>query len=100
MIHIYGSYKCLYCRLSKKLSAVYNLDYKFYDINQIKNRLKIISLKQNGKVPKDYSNIPLIFINNKFIGGFNEFEKILESKKYKKNKSKSKKRTRKTSLKK
>ena len=61
MIHIYGSYKCLYCRLSKELAKSYKLKYKFYDINEIKNRLKIISYKQDGKIPKNYVSIPCDF---------------------------------------
>lgn len=99
MIQIYGTYKCFYCRMTKELCKKYKLKYKFYDINKIDNRLKIISYKQNGKVPQNYVSIPLVFLNSKFIGGFNEFEKMLENKKYR-NKSKSKKRSRKISIKK
>lgn len=94
MIQIYGLNKCFYCRMAKELCKKHKLKYRFYDINEIENKLKIVSYKQNGKIPKNYVSIPIIFLNYRFIGGFKELEnKIL------KNKDKSK-RTRKTSIKK
>lgn len=100
MIHIYGSYKCFYCRLSRELAKSYKLKFKFYDVNELKNRLQIISYKKDGKVPKNYVSIPIIFVNSKFIGGFNEFEKILETKSLRKSKKRKSKRSRKARIKK
>ena len=87
MIQIYGLYKCFYCRMAKELCEKYKLKYRFYDINKIENKLKILSYKQNGKIPKNYVSIPIIFFNYKFIGGFNELENKIQ-----KNKDKSKRR--------
>ena len=87
MIHIYGSYKCFYCRMSKELCKKHKLKYRFYDVNEIENRLKIVSYKQNGKIPKNYVSIPIIFFNYKFIGGFSELENKIQQ-----NKDKSKRK--------
>ena len=94
MIQIYGLNKCFYCRMAKELCKKYKLKYRFYDVNEIRNRLKIVSYKQNGKIPKNYVSIPIIFFNYKFIGGFSELENKIQQ-----NKDKSK-RNRITSTKK
>lgn len=79
MIHIYGSYKCFYCRLSKELCKSYGLKYNFFDINKIQYKVKVNNLRQKGIIPEKYNSIPIIIINNKFIGGFSQLEKILEN---------------------
>ena len=81
MIKIFGSYKCFYCRLAKDLCDSYKINYRFYDINKLENRLKINSYKDSNMMPADYVSIPVIFFKNMFIGGFSELEKILKDKK-------------------
>lgn len=69
--------------MAKELCKKYKLKYRFYDVNEIRNRLKIVSYKQNGKIPKNYVSIPIIFFNYKFIGGFSELENKIQQNKYK-----------------
>ena len=90
MIHIYGTTKCFYCRLSKDYCIKHKIRYKFYDINTIENKNKIIMFKKQKIIPINIS-IPIIFNNGKYIGGFSELENLINSKhKSRKRKTRSK----------
>lgn len=80
MIRIYGSVKCFYCRLAKELCDKNKIFYKFYDIKELQNWHQIQEYKKKNIIPKTYISMPIIFVGNKFIGGFAELEKILEKK--------------------
>lgn len=98
MIKIYGTNKCFYCRLAKELCKKNKIRYTFYDINTIENKNKLIILKKQKIIPNKVS-IPIIFKNNKYIGGFSELEKIIENISYSRSK-RSKRKTRSKSLRK
>jgi len=80
MIEIYGTNTCFYCRLAKELCEKSKISYKFYDINELKNWHQINEYKNKKVIPKTHISMPVIFVKNKFIGGFAELEKILAKK--------------------
>ncbi len=80
MINIYGTNRCMYCRLSKELCKQNKISYRFYDINELKHRHQINEYKKKKVIPKTHISMPVIFVKNKFIGGFAELDKILAKK--------------------
>lgn len=73
IITIYGRKDCHFCILAKKLiknlKNKYNLQYQYIDINK-----KNISLKElSKKIEKKITTIPQIIIDEKYIGGYEDF---------------------------
>lgn len=74
MFIIYGRDYCLYCRKAKELLTTQNIEFIYHNLDLMDVDEKIITnLKNKYKV----STIPLIFIDDKFIGGFEELYKTL-----------------------
>lgn len=77
---IFGSDQCLYCQKAKKLLK----KAKYVDILEYANRYdkspsEIISKLSNKT--NNYQYIPIIFHNQKFIGGYEEARTLFSSKK-------------------
>ena len=79
---VYGRKSCPYCiKMKKILDNIKNSIY--YDIDElIKNKI-VKNLKGFQKNMKpfidDYSMIPIIFINDIFIGGYDDFIKLFKN---------------------
>lgn len=71
-VQIYSKKTCSYCQKAKELLNENNIKFEEIEIND-KNKDKIykeIDFKTN-----DYRSVPIIFINDKFIGGYTELKK-------------------------
>jgi glutaredoxin len=81
---IFTSKKCIFCTRAKELLSYNNcvgLDYDIEDCipGGIKGLFQF--LKENSKLlkfPKKYNTIPIIFVNHKFLGGFEELQNYLD----------------------
>jgi glutaredoxin len=81
---IYTMEGCMFCEKAKKLLQNRKDKYDNIKVNTIvgidengnEDRDLIIKLKKQGK--SDYSTWPRIFLNNEFIGGFSDLEKLLK----------------------
>ena len=74
-VRIYGENWCKYCQGSKKLAKQFIPGFdikKHYVTGKTKEYLK-----KKYKVKRLPNTIPLIFIDNQYIGGYNNFLQIL-----------------------
>jgi len=74
-IVIYGAYWCPFCVQSKEYSKnTLKSDPIFIEVNDLKAVER--NLKLNKKIPKSISlnSIPVIFVNDKYIGGFDNLK--------------------------
>jgi glutaredoxin len=82
-IYVYGKKDCPYCIATEALLKEKNLDYKYYKIEDliqkgiIKNSIDFMKI-MNKYIGYQYKTVPMIFINMKFIGGYDNFLKLLE----------------------
>ncbi|WP_367670699.1 GrxA family glutaredoxin [Sodalis-like secondary symbiont of Drepanosiphum platanoidis] len=78
-IVIFGQNECPYCIyakiLAKKLVKEKKFSYKFIDIKKKKISKNDLS-KTIGKI---INTVPQIFINKKYIGGFEDFKKYIKN---------------------
>jgi glutaredoxin len=85
-IYIYGKKDCPYCIAAEQLMKENNFDYKYYKIEDlikngfVKDNIDFIN-KINKFIGKQYKTVPMIFINTKFIGGYDKFLELLEKSK-------------------
>lgn len=74
---VYGRMTCPYTREALEILKRKNKANTFYDIEQNQKYDKMLEkLKIYGTVPKDYSTVPVILNNNKFIGGKTELSML------------------------
>ena len=78
---IFGLQDCPYSKESIKYSIKNNINYKFYNIEKYKDDFyKIINMirESNPKflINPTHKTFPLIFYNEKFIGGYSELNKM------------------------
>jgi glutaredoxin len=66
-ITIYGAEWCHWCGEAKKYLDKQGTEYKYVDIDKVKNYQKVIY-----PLTKNYPYVPVIFIDGKFIGGYSE----------------------------
>jgi len=71
MFYIYGNINCPYCILTKNLLIKNNINYQFGEIIDI--------LKFNKKINRDFTTIPIIYFNDKYIGGYTELIKYIKN---------------------
>lgn len=70
MIHIYGTSQCPFCSRAKQLASQYNLTFQYFDAYQYKDKFKTL-------FPGE-TKVPQIVWNGKHIGGYDQFEKMIE----------------------
>jgi len=71
-ITIIGKSNCPYCIKAKsELEDVHHKDYKYIEYNK-DFKEKLLELNNN------YEKVPMIFIDNKFIGGYGEMKKYFD----------------------
>jgi glutaredoxin 3 len=71
-IKIYGTEACPYCVLATKLCESKKLKYEKIDLTKNKGLQQKLS-KEND----NYRTVPMIFIDDIFIGGYSELQKVL-----------------------
>jgi len=69
-VEIYYADWCPYCKKALDIFKKKNIKYILYNIDK-SNKIKEESIKRSGK-----TSIPQIFIGNKYIGGFDELNKL------------------------
>lgn len=72
-VKLYTLQNCVYCLLSKDLLNKKNISFE--EINLEENYLLFDELF----IRHNYSKVPMIFINDEFIGGYTELNKYLEN---------------------
>lgn len=88
---VIGAEYCRYCRLAKTLLKKEKLKFEYYDLNTPEG--KMILKYFSDIIPKDYITIPKILeVDEKFLGGFDNIVKKIESDKKNKKKKKTKKK--------
>ncbi len=70
---IYSTMSCPYCVKAKQLLTSLDLPYQEIDIGVNPDVLEEL-IKKTG-----WQTVPQIFINNKFIGGFDDLNKITQN---------------------
>lgn len=70
-ITLYTTPFCGYCQAAKRLLGQKGLAYKEVDLEQ-DPELRVRLSAENG----GYRTVPMIFIGNEFIGGFNELSNL------------------------
>ncbi len=69
-IKIYSTPVCPYCQAAKALLDSKELPYKDIDLSNEAELRSKLSEKHN------YTTVPMIFINDEFIGGFSELQQL------------------------
>lgn len=81
-IIFFGLSYCGYCKKTIELLNRKKIIYKYYVIDNIFNEFfdifkQISILHPELNINPSHNTVPVIFINRKFIGGYNDLEKIL-----------------------
>ncbi|MBF8246528.1 MAG: glutaredoxin [Rickettsia sp.] len=72
-IVLYSKKDCFFCKEVEKILNLYNLHYSIIDITN-NPELHIALSKQTNQ-----TTVPYIFVDNRFLGGWNELNKILQN---------------------
>jgi len=67
-VKIYTTNACIYCKLAKKILTDKNIQFEEIDVEKNIKIFKEIIKETN------YKTVPQIFINNKFIGGYEDLK--------------------------
>lgn len=83
-IIIFGLSHCAYTQKAIELLKKYKISYKYYSIDKYYNLFfetlhKVSNLYPNLDIDTNHKTIPVIFIKKKFIGGFTELDKIINT---------------------
>lgn len=73
MIKIYGTPTCTYCAKAKTTLDNNNTPYEYYTIGQDVAKSEVLDM-----IPEGWKTVPIIFIDNKFIGGYDNMVQYLE----------------------
>ena len=71
-VKVYGKENCSYCTKAKNLLELYNIEYNYFNVGV---DLTVDELIESFPTAK---TVPIIVVNNKWIGGFGELETYLE----------------------
>lgn len=69
---VIGRESCPFCQNAKELLKNNKQQYKFYNIEEYDKKSALWKKK-----PKTHVTVPVIFADNKFIGGFQELSLVL-----------------------
>lgn len=73
MYIIYGADKCPFCNKAKDLLDNNNKQYVYYDITDKKTKI----MNELADKTNNQRTVPIIFDNQKFIGGYTELSNII-----------------------
>ena len=74
MVIIWGTSTCSYCKRALSLCEQYELKSKYILIDTPEKLQELHNI-----APGDTHTVPQIWWNNKYIGGFNEFQQEIEN---------------------
>ena len=77
LVLLLGLSQCPYTLKSKNYLNSKNIKYKYYSIDKYRNIFfellqKINEIEKSFNININHNTFPIIFINNKFIGGYSE----------------------------
>lgn len=78
-IKVLGRMSCPYTREALTVLKDKKMPYKFYDLEKSSNKKLLNKLKDKGKVPQSWNTVPIIIKENKFIGGMDDLDSMLNS---------------------
>ena len=88
---VIGAEYCKYCLFATKLLKKEKLKFEYYDLNTKEGQ--VVLKYFDDIIPKDYLTIPKILeVDERFLGGFDNIVKLIESKKKQRKKKKTKKK--------
>ncbi len=64
LVKIYGTDNCKWCKQAQRLCLHNNIDYTYDHVSEI-------------IVPKGWKTVPVIFVDDQFIGGYEDLENFL-----------------------
>ncbi|KAB8040630.1 glutaredoxin [Silvanigrella paludirubra] len=70
-VKIYTTKVCPYCNAAKNLFKKLNVDFEEINLDDDPDLRAKLSMENNG-----WRTVPMIFINDKFIGGFDDTNKL------------------------
>ena len=70
-VRIYTTKVCPYCNAAKNLFKTLKIEYEEINLDGNPDLRVQLSMENNG-----WRTVPMIFINNKFIGGFDDTNKL------------------------
>lgn len=73
MVIIWGTSSCSYCKKAISLCEQYNFKFEYILIDTQEK------LQELHNIAPDTHTVPQIWWNNKYIGGFNEFQQEIEN---------------------
>lgn len=73
MIKIYGTETCTYCAKAKNTLDNASINYHYYNIGVDVSKSEVLDI-----LPEGWKTVPAIFIDNKFIGGYDDMIKYFE----------------------
>lgn len=73
MIRVYGTPTCTYCAKAKSLLERMNIPYQYYTVGQDVSKSEVL-----GMVPEGWKTVPIIFVDNRFIGGYDDMAAYFE----------------------
>ena len=76
---IYGRMSCPYTSGAVELLNKKNIKHTFYDLTKEDNAKKLSSLKKSNIVSNNWNTVPVIMINNGFVGGMTDLQTKLDS---------------------
>ena len=79
IIKVLGRLSCPYTREALTVLNDKKMPYKFYDLEKSHNKKLLNKLKNKGKVPQSWNTVPIIIKQNKFIGGMDDLDSMLNS---------------------
>jgi glutaredoxin len=75
-IKIYGKNYCPFCDSAKKMCETLGADHKYYDASADENRMQELS---ELATKYNHFTVPLILIEDEFVGGFSELQQLAAS---------------------
>ena len=70
---------CPYTSGAVELLNKKNIKHTFYDLTKEDNAKKLSSLKKSNIVSNNWNTVPVIMINNGFVGGMTDLQTKLDS---------------------
>ena len=78
-VTVYGKKECIYCDIAKKTLKNREIQYEYIDISDdVERKALYDKINNTYTLLKPVNSVPIIFINDKYIGGTEDLLKILQ----------------------
>lgn len=74
MIKVYGTPTCSYCKKAKELIESYGRPYEYFSIGE-----DVAISEVKTYVPEGWRTVPIVTLNDKFVGGYEQLAELLEN---------------------